>query len=63
MTQEQLWDLAYSTADTFLKVGLDTMKAAGYIIEYNEATGEFNCIPPWGDMYRETENDYEKDNI
>ena len=46
MTQEELWDKAYASADQFLNVGLDMAKLNGYTIEYGEKTGEFMCIPP-----------------
>lgn len=46
MTQEELWEKAYASADIFLRVGLDMARLQGYTIEYNEETEEFMCIPP-----------------
>lgn len=46
MTQEELWEKAYKSANPFLREGLDRAKAKGYIIEYNEETDEFMCVPP-----------------
>jgi hypothetical protein len=45
MTQEELWEKAYKSANLFLRVGLDKAKAKGYVIEYNEETNEFMCVP------------------
>lgn len=43
MTEGELWEKAYASADNFMKVGLDMAKLHGYTIEYNEETGEFMC--------------------
>ena len=46
--KNNLWDMAYKNADNneFLHYGLDIMRNAGYIIEYDEATETFTCSPP-----------------
>lgn len=46
MTQEELWEKAYKSANPFLRVGLDKAKEKGYVIGYNEETDEFMCVPP-----------------
>lgn len=50
MNNNKLWDMAYKNADNneFLRQGLDMMRNAGYIIEYDEVTNRFTCIPPEG---------------
>lgn len=45
--KNNLWDMAYKNADNneFLHHGLDIMRNAGYIIEYDEDTETFTCTP------------------
>ena len=55
MTQEELWEQAYASADQFLRVGLDMAKANGYTIEYDEETKKYMCVPPDMSVKREEE--------
>lgn len=56
MTQEELWEQAYASADKFLRVGLDMAKANGYTIEYDEETKKYMCVPPEMNNDRNTIN-------